>query len=49
MVGCIRPFCAQVYLYTGRGSFKVMERKEVERQAQARHALAKLGCRVAVF
>ena len=28
--------CAQVYLYTGRGGFKVMERKEVERQAQAR-------------
>ena len=27
--------CVQVYLYTGRGGFKVMERKEVERQAQA--------------
>ncbi len=26
----------QVYLYSGRGGFKVMERKEVERQAQAR-------------
>ena len=32
-----------MYLYTGRGGFKVMERKEVERQAQARHALPRPG------
>lgn len=37
-----------MYLYTGRGGFKVMERKEVERQAQARPNVRAEGIRVAI-
>ena len=37
-----------MYLYTGRGGFKVMERKEVERQAQARPYVRADGIRIAL-